>query len=231
MQQQQENLNSNALSWTGGAKGDTPQFPAKYLPQQRDADTRVELKKLLAQSGQPFGQVIATEEDMKYLLEKRKLGDRILFDTWFSRLFDTKDINKLRIAQQIHPEYFQMREEEINREAEVQKKIAKLRLRGPADLSDLQMVFALQNGQVKLRPTPLWALDVADSSTQAAQYQRGIFNPTRFFTNASAQSVPEFTGTGMIDTSGRVDPLNSGIGGSYGSLLDTTGYAGYTTMS
>lgn len=221
LQSHVDSINSNAISWTGGAGGDVPQFPAKYLPTEHDADTRVQLKQALAASPQTFGQVIATEEDMRYLLEKRKLGDRLIFDSWFSQLWDTKDINKLRIAQQIHPEYFQMREEEINREAEVQKKIAKIRLRGPADMSDLQLIFALQNGGVQLRNKPIWNIDQADSSAQT-QYQRGIFSPARFFTNNDAAARPTNSGLGIIGSNGAVG-VTGATNPAFGQMLNRPG--------
>lgn len=117
-----------------------------------------------------------------------------------------------------------MREEEISREAELQKKIAMIRLRGPADLSDLQLIFTLQNGGMQLRNKPLWKLDETDDSP-ADQYQRGLFNPARFFTN-SMTNAPGVTGLGIIDGSGFVP---SGAAGptSFGTpVANASGFGG-----
>lgn len=208
LEKKRDEISPNVLNWQGGREGDVAQFPAKYVPVDHDADTRMQMKKELIAS-QALGQGFITDEDMKYLLNKRKIQDRVIFDAWYSKLWDTKDINKLRLAQQIYPDYFKDREGEINREAELQKKIAMIKLRGPADLDDLKLIFQLSQGQEQLRNVPLWRLDEPPEDT-ASQYRRGIFNPARFLGDLAGNYVPRRTGHNIFTPTGGVDERNVG---------------------
>lgn len=199
---ERDSIRDTSLTWKGGRDNDSDQFPAKYLPTDHEKDLRFKTKAELGPGNLNLGQTFVTDEDINYLIQKRKYGDQVMFDNWYSKLWDMKDINKLRIAQQIHPRYFQMREEEIGREAELQKKLAMIRLRGPADLSDLQLIYALQHGNVQLRNVPLWKLDQSTETT-AQQYQKGIFNPTYFF---GTTQQPKDLGYGVINKDGVVPP-------------------------
>lgn len=192
-----DQVESNAIGWRGGRENDVPQFPAKYTAADHDADTRFKMKSELASNDKFLGQVFATDEDMKYLLNKQKLNERMIFDQFYSKLWDTKDINKLRLAQQIYPDYYKDRETEINREAELQKRIAMIKLRGPADLDDIKLIYVLASGGVQLRNAPLWNLDQTNTNG-GTLYQRGLFSPVRFSAATRAHAQPANLGTGMF---------------------------------
>lgn len=178
-------------------------FPAQYFPDDEQADTRIAIKKkLLATPARPLGDAMLTDEDIKWYMGKENIRKRILFDAWYSKLFDTTDINKLRLAQQIYPDYFKIREEEIDRQAAIQKKLALIKLRGVRDLDDLQFIYALQNGEVHLRNSPLYELDrpmVVDGRT----FRRGLWNPSKWVRGDEADRVPAFMGLGVWDTPGQ----------------------------
>lgn len=220
LQRKHDQVESNALGWTAGG---VPQFPAKYTTTDHDADTRFQMKKELSTPGsQPLGQTFVTDEDMKYLLNKRKLEERLVFDQFYSKLFDTKDINKLRLAQQIYPDYYKDRETEINREAELQKRIAMIKLRGPADLDDIKLIYVLLNGGVELRNAPLWRLDEA-AGDLVEKYQRGLFSPIRFYKRDASSVGPAFMGQGMFGATGLAGAGNRTVNEGARSMLSHLG--------
>lgn len=157
------------------------EFPAQYFPDNREEDDRIKTKlELLAAPDRPLGDAMLTDADVSYFQKKKEIQSKIAFDEWFSGLFDTKDINKRRLAQEMYPEYWSMREQEIDRQAAIQGKLAKIKMRGPADEGDLRFLYALQTGDIKLRAVPLYNLDeVPANETYKDRFQRGLFNPSR----------------------------------------------------
>lgn len=196
------------------------EFPAQYFPDSTEDDDRIATKaKLLAAPLRPLGDAQLTDADIKWYQDKEAIKKRIRFDEWYSTLFDTDDINKRRLAQEIYPDYWKMREEEIDRQAAIQKKLAMLKLRGPMDLDDLKFVYALQSGEIELRPVPLYDLDKPlTDNLREEKFKRGLFNPSRAVDMGSFNH-PKTLGRGLMTGEGKVDtnlaqawaPQQSGI--------------------
>lgn len=185
------------------------EFPAQYFPDSEKEDTRIALKKKLLAGARPLGDAQLTDRDIEWYQKKEEVKQRIVFDQWWSKLFDTTDINKLRLAQEMYPEYYQMREQEIDRQSAIQKKLAMIKLRGPADLSDITFIYALQNGEVNLRAVPLYNLDKADVNTNV-RYQKGIFHPTRWIKAKQSFNIPQYLGRGILTNDGSVNTIPNG---------------------
>jgi hypothetical protein len=207
----QYNLSDRGNYQTGRGRDETTnEFPAQYFPDQHEEDQRIDMKaKLLQGPDRPLGDAMLTDKDIDYFIKKEETKKRIAFDEWYSHLFDTKDINKRRLAQQMYPEYWQMREREIDRQAAIQKKIALLKLRGPQDKSDLEFIYALQNGEMDFRPVPLYQLDTPQTDT-AARFKKGLFNPTRYTDIQQGYVVPQ-TGRDMFNADHTLNTVGSGF--------------------
>jgi hypothetical protein len=178
------------------------EFPAQYLPAMDEEDDRVRIKQKLVKTAgggvnSPFGQVTLSDSDLAYIKKKESLETKMLFDQWYANLFDTTDINKLRLAQEIYPDYYKIREDEIDRQAALQKKLALIKLRGPKDLDDLQFLFALISGQVKVNEKPLFKLN-EPTDDALNSYRRGWFNPRRYLVREHSQHVPAHMGRGLL---------------------------------
>jgi len=212
-----------AQTSVGGQEGAGTSFPAQYFPVDTAGDTRIQAKQALQKAD--LGLQFITDQDVSWYQQKQTAASRFIFDEWFSRLFDTKDINLLRLAQNFYPEYFNLREEEIDRQAALQKKLALLKLRGPRDMTDLHFLYALQKGQAGIRDVPLHMLDQADEWGGQTQkgYQRGLFSPIRRMEMFNP-NPPSTMGIGMFDHGQRTIPQRgspigsgapwSGIGGA-----------------
>ncbi|MBS0654649.1 MAG: hypothetical protein JSR46_02630 [Verrucomicrobia bacterium] len=216
---------SDRTTWqTGQGRGVDAQneFPAQYFPDQQEEDERIQMKmRLLQGRDRPLGDAMLTDQDVAYFMKKEETKQHILFDEWFSRLFDTKDINKRRLAQELYPEYYQKREEEIDRQAAIQKKIAMIKLRGIKDLDDLKFVYALQSGDIVLRKVPLYNLD-APQEDSSARFKKGLFNPARKskaddgYTGPISLGRNMFTAEGIPDI-GALAPVPAGFADAVGA--------------
>lgn len=216
-----------------GRKTGEPGFPAQYFPDDEQADTRIAIKqKLLAGRERPLGDAMLTDEDIKWYMNKENVRKRIVFDAWYSKLFDTRDINKLRLAQQIHPDYYKIREEEIDRQAAVQKKLALIKLRGIHDLDDLKFLFAIKTGGVILREQPLYKLDEPMPGLNTPPFfKKGLWNPSKWVTGHESDYIPEsgiglgVTGvwTAKPDTSNKIGETGYFSGPTFGADGAATG--------
>lgn len=197
LQEDRRQVDGHGVGWEalGG-----PTFPAAYTPDDTEKDTRMKLKTGLIGDGgaSPFGLVTATDKDFDYILEKKKLQEKLYFDVWYSRLFDTTDINKLRLAQQIYPDFYKDREAYIDKVADLQKRIALIKLRGPADLDDLKLIYLIRTQNIELPDQPLHMLNEAPTNREG--YQRGIFNPARFTSqDAAIGRIPNRQGVNILN--------------------------------
>lgn len=180
----------------GRASGANNEFPAQYFPDTSEEDARIRMKSELMENERPLGDAMLTDRDIDYFLEKERTKELIAFDDWYSRLFDTKDINQRRLAQEIHPEYWQKREAEIERQAQIQTKMALIKLRGPKDLDDFKFLYAIQTGDVVLRSTPIYNLDTPEAHPDK-KFKKGMFNPFRQADIQEASRVPASLGRDM----------------------------------
>jgi hypothetical protein len=181
-------------------------FPAKYVGSDPDEDTKqiakIEYLKRFSADDVPILKTV-TDEDAKWLMDKELQRTRYIFDNWFGTLFDLEDINKLRTAQELYPEYFKMRESEIMKQAELQKRLALMKLYGPRTLEDLQFLYVYLQGDSGIRNVPLHRLDKRDGDP-AERYWRGVFSPSRFFRLETISHKPQgFSLRTLVDN---VDP-------------------------
>lgn len=167
-------------------------FPAKYVGTDPEKDTIQLAKAAYArEQGAPEAPVyrVVTEEDAKWLMDKELQRTRYVFDNWFGSLFDLEDINKLRTAQELYPEYFKMREVEIMKQAEMQKRLALMKLYGPRTLEDLQFLYVYLQGRAGIQDLPLHRLN-EDQRDNTPLYKSGVFSPSRYFSSVTITRAP-----------------------------------------
>jgi hypothetical protein len=184
---------------TGQGRGqDRNEFPAQYFPDMHKEDRRIQLKADLAAAGRPLGDISVQPEDIDYLMKKEEVKELANFDNWFSHLFNTDDINTRRLAIEIYPDYYEKRKAEIYRQADIQIKLALIKLYGIKTLDDIKLLFAMQTGEVKLRNVPLYNLDEADDEDIEKTFKKGLFNPAKRTTIQDAAYGPATLGRGIF---------------------------------
>jgi len=100
-----------------------------------------------------------------------------------------KDPAIQRLVEEMMPEYFERREQQIDEVADLQKQIALLLLYGPRSKSDLLLEYAIRNGKLNVPKGAVWdpANWYPDADTSLNGMVRGMFNPRRY---ASAPKRP-----------------------------------------
>lgn len=117
-------------------------YGAKYLA-DRDIPY-LEKKDYYSKTGGSNAQTIIpfTDKDLKVIKEKERMQEQMNFDEWIQKTYDIyKDPNTLRLLNEIYPEYFDAREEEIEEMLDIKKRMHMLGLRGPRDKKDLYLLY------------------------------------------------------------------------------------------
>lgn len=158
-----------------GHDQDAATFPAIYS-ESDPRDDALQIKNALASEARPAP---IADWEIDNVMAKRAQFEVAKQEQWFQNAFDFDTSNpvQLRWAQEVYPEYFRRREEVIDRQAELQKAIAKLKLRGAKTREELDLLYALATGNIDLPRTPLWLLN-GDAFGQDT-LNRGLFNPRR----------------------------------------------------
>ena len=131
------------------------QFPAVYeKTSKKDA---LKVAKLQMQTPQrpgvtPFGQLRATEDDFKWLQAKREAEEIANFDQWFANNFDLMSPAQKAQARTLYPNFYVKRMALLDKQVELTREIAKLKLNGIQDVKDLRLQYALEKGIIDEDP-------------------------------------------------------------------------------
>ena len=185
-----------------GAKNqESRAFGAQYVQRGED-DHRLEMANALASAARPLPY---TMDEIKAIERKLQQGAEMGFDGWFANTWQFESDNPVmqRWARDVNPEYFRRREEQIQNMAELQKKIALMKLYGPRTAEDLELLYAIDTGAIhqNVLDGPLWDPQGQERATD--QYQRGLFSPVQKvkigmdkqrLTNPQNQNTPDKAG-------------------------------------
>lgn len=167
---------SNPAAVTGASA-----FPTRlYNHDNRDDYEQIKTSLVMANgSGTPFGQAMLQDSDIAWLKSKRDAMQRADFEVWLTKMFDLTNPAHVQILERVYPEYFSRRLAKLEEDAELQLRLAKIRLHGGAavDKEDLMLIYGIQSGQVKVPTQALWKPEIAGSPYANPNFTRGIFSP------------------------------------------------------
>lgn len=137
-----------------------------------------------------------TKDELKYWADRRDRERVVAKAEFMLSLCDLRTEEGRSRAQKIIPEIIEQQEQAIQTKAELQKRIAMIRLRGVQDKEDAELLYMLHSGQIAQDTSPLfdpsgWA---GKAQSADAELTRGMFNPTnRSITGrrATAQYGPD----------------------------------------
>ncbi len=179
---------------TGGVQGGAQavQFQKKFDAKDKMDDEMNTKLQLMDETGMtPFGQVYYDDKVGRWLERKAAVSEAANFDAYFNREFNKNDLASRQWAQQIHPDFYKAREDEMNERAEIVLRLKKIQLRGPQDKQDLYMLWLIESGRVQL-PADWDTIGPgyhANSITPAAKaqnerrYNQGLIRMPLFLTN------------------------------------------------
>lgn len=162
-------------------------FPAKYFnvsEAERDIQDRIMAARLLGKAsgaGSDGVQVSLSPDDSMLSIMRQK--DEVLAWMNFERYLERKyiksgDLDKREWLRRNYPPYFEMREKLIDVQVDLDRRLARLKLNGPQDMSDEYLNFLIETGQVRPPTEPAWKTNLTKDQ-QKESYQRGLFNPRR----------------------------------------------------
>ena len=172
-----------------GAANEMLEMPARYFkPHTKDSYWYLKDQMASVQRPAPL-----TDEEVRSIFDKQTQKQTATFEEWFLRKWPTNSGNPVmqEWAQKIMPEAYDRREAVIDEYADIQKKLAKMHLRGIHSIDDLYLAYQIETGALDVDKfkQPLWDLK-GESATQT--FKRGWFNPLRL---KSWKINPTFTGT------------------------------------
>lgn len=157
-------------------KGTGREFPA-HLSTVSSYDDYVERK---VNAPEALGYKMLSDKDLEWMKEKEENIQFAEFENWCATYFDMKDPAIARLVEEMLPEFFKRREAVIEEVAELQKRIAYLRLHGPKSKDDLFLVYMLNNGKLKVPQGAVWDPENwYPGQKDDKNFARGLFNPHR----------------------------------------------------
>lgn len=184
-------IHDNGWGATVGGTGPEPEsygreYPVQLNKPKPDRDTKLRLKQeYIAQqgSGVNLGQAHLSDGDLKVIEDIERQKQTNSFESFVASYFDLSDPATAKLVEDMMPEYYEKRQESIEHQAELQKQLALIDLRGVKTKQDLMVLYLLQTGAI---PMPEGALfEPKKWAHRDRDFTRGILNPRRYFNVAS----------------------------------------------
>jgi hypothetical protein len=137
----------------GGVQGGAQavQFGRKFNARSKyDDEMNIRMQLADKEGNTPFGKMMYDDKVGKWIQEKEAAVEAANFDSYFNQNFNKNDLASRQWAQQINPEFYSAREQEMNDRAEMVLKLKKIELRGPQNEEDLKILYLIENGRVVL---------------------------------------------------------------------------------
>lgn len=179
-------IHDNAWGATAGGQERNPednprQYPVTLNKPNPDRDTRLRLKQeyITEHGGKFLGKAQLNDSDLKVVEDIEKQKQENSFESFVASYFDMNDPATAKLVEDMMPEYYEKRQESIEHQAELQKQLALIDLRGPKSKQDLMVLYLVNTGAIPLPRGALfephkWGMDNKD-------FTRGILNPRRYF--------------------------------------------------
>jgi hypothetical protein len=173
----------------------TQAFPRGDLQtyDSRDEFMRQKMEFLAGQNNAmtPFGQVVATDEDLQWLARKRDTEAEANLDAWVGSNFHSHDVVTRRWLQEVFPEYYEKRERTMVEKAKLALRIKLLLLRGPKNEKDLILMWGLQTGQIPLDRD--WDVigpsqSAPTMSAEQNRFAKGLMTPPRYWSDTERKN-------------------------------------------
>lgn len=157
-------------------------YPSTLYTTDPQRDRRYNLRQQLVEpNGVVPGVGLATvgEDYFDYISDKAKQTQLAQFRAWLlGEVIDTSTPEKAEYWKGKFPELFKDKQDLLERQMDLHKQFALIQLRGPQDMDDFYLIWAKQQGLVKLENVAPW--DPKFVPQEESMY-KGLFNLKRFF--------------------------------------------------
>lgn len=178
-----ESSQQNAFDSEGVNRVDdkTDRYPAKYF-HQRDNNDKMRMLHDAAQLAEDINiERPSFDNDLKRIIvDRQREAELFNFDKWIQASFDTSNPVTLRLLNELHPGFMDIRRQEIERQYELAKKIELLNLTGPQSQDDLILLFQLNAGQITAPDLQI------KTGKEGTDVSRGYFNFRKWVTGSDS---------------------------------------------
>lgn len=123
-----------------------------------------------------IGQAIAGEEFFDYAARKEEQAQLLQFTQWVMQQADLSKPESAAWWFEKFPWMKSLRLAEIDKQAELQKRLARIAIQGPQDQGDFLTLWMKQQGLIKVSDKPLHKIN-EDETIVADNYVKGFFAP------------------------------------------------------
>lgn len=213
------------------------QFPTNHLTSEHPKDEvmteKLELQAKSEAKGTPgvtdFGVLKATDEDFKYMADKREMEYEAAFDQWFAVNFDKMAPEQKQLARHLFSKFYDRRIANLDNNINLLRTIAHVKVRGAQDKDDLLLLFAVESGLIDtdFLENILHPERVAASQNKAirqANYNRGLFSPKRLVRGDWGPNTREQNATKAVGRKAGAfgyKPWENGVNGNPFSMIGT----------
>lgn len=173
----------------GSAAQQTAAYPRKGFEKwsKQDEEKRMKMQFVAQNNAQsPFGEIYASDSDLEWLRRKRDTEALANFDSWVGQNFHKDDVVMRKWLQEIHPQFYDVREKAMVDRAKVALRINLIKLRGIQSKEDLVLVWGLQTGRVQLdrdwdRIGP--SKNAVNMEEEGKRFRKNLMGPWRYKTD------------------------------------------------
>lgn len=128
-----------------------------------------------------FQKPVFDEAAAAYIKSKQEAEELLRFEQWLSKTMNLKDPNVCRYLKTMYPRFFERKMEQIDRDMDLVKRIAKMRVKGgPDSLEDLMIQFQVDSGLLDLATVNNMLQTYTGTGPTKDLVLRGVFNPRRY---------------------------------------------------
>lgn len=171
---------NNIYSLPERTKAEGTPFPVQLGTADPD-DVRMSMRRdVVDDQGKVAGYGVATADErvFDYLERKKEAQIEADYRSWVVAQADFTTPAQAAYWNQVAPWITDLKLQEIDRSAEIQKRMAQLQVRGPQSDDDFRFMFMIQKGIIRTPTKPLHLLNEDKELVRSTNdYQRGMFNP------------------------------------------------------
>lgn len=183
---------SGKLQDDDGQKGQYPTYPDYYYPDDREEDTRIMYKNMLANQqpgskGTPYlGEAKLEDRDIQYFMRKREAEELARFKIFCEQSLPRGTPWAKEFFEKINPGWYSSKEEILDQKLDHIKRFMKIAIHGVQDITDMELLYELYQGKYKLPENFSELLNgTAEQSLDEDNFfTHGLFSPVRYTDSA-----------------------------------------------
>lgn len=159
------------------------------------------------------GLMMADQSDVEYFHKKALDVQEADFKAWFLAQMDLSTPEKQAYWQSKFPDVFQEKQRLMEKQLDIQLKLAKMRIFGPQNKDDYMLLWGIQRGYIKVPDGPLFE----PTKLQQKNFHEGLFNIKKLFPRTGKGQLLTYTPDNGKST---IDKAYNASGNKYVNLFD-----------